>query len=214
MFKPELNTLEACHRLALIEGQKENQKRRDKKMEMPKFKLAFAVVLICLCVSVGLNLIQFLWTEHSPKTFIFTWTHKEKEYRMTLTFDTVPTLTGANLSITAKINADVFGYKNNFDLLFDLDGDGEFKKWDPAYILYNDNTMHQGLLDEGWIIAIPDCVPQPSPYHTCVFDNDTGYTFKINFPLEELKLKNDLIYVTYGYFYTDFHFDPEGELFK
>jgi len=27
-FKPELTTLEACHRLALIEGQKDNLKRK------------------------------------------------------------------------------------------------------------------------------------------------------------------------------------------
>jgi len=33
MVKPELTTLEACHRLALIEGQKENKlrKRKDEK---------------------------------------------------------------------------------------------------------------------------------------------------------------------------------------
>jgi hypothetical protein len=30
-FKPELTTLEACHRLALIEGQKENKKRKGEK---------------------------------------------------------------------------------------------------------------------------------------------------------------------------------------
>jgi len=131
---------------------------------------------------------------------------------MTLTFDTVPTLTGANLSITVKINEDVFSYKNSFDILFDLDGDGEFKKWDSGFILYNDNTIHYGFLYENWSMSFGGS-PQPSPYHTCTFD-DSGYTFRINFPLEELNLKNDLIYVIYSSFYMQFHFDPEGELFK
>jgi len=30
MFKPELTTLKACHRLALIEGQKENKREMRK----------------------------------------------------------------------------------------------------------------------------------------------------------------------------------------
>jgi len=132
---------------------------------------------------------------------------------MELTFDTVSTLTGANLSITAKINKDHYYERNSLDILFDKDGDGEFKHGDPAYIFYVDNTMHWGFLDEGWVIGFPKCFPNPSPYHTCTFDKN-GYTFKINFPLEQLNLKNDLIYVIYGTFWTSFHFDPEGELFK
>jgi hypothetical protein len=184
-------------------------------VEVSKFKLAFAVVLVCLCVSVGFNVFRYLGTEHSPKTFVFTWVWDEKEYRMELAFDTVPTLTGANLSITAKINAERYYYRNNLNLFFDLDGDGEFKKLNPGFEFLADNGTYSVSLIEGWVTAGPYYEgPQPSPYHTCTFDNDTGYTFKINFPLEELKLKNDLIYVTYGYFYTDFHFDPEGELFK
>ena len=31
MFKPELTTLEACHRPALTDGQKENKRRRREK---------------------------------------------------------------------------------------------------------------------------------------------------------------------------------------
>lgn len=184
---------------------------------MSKFKLAFAVVLICLCISVGFNVFQYLGTEHSPKTFVFTWTQeaweKEREYRMILAFDTVPTLTGANLSITAKINEDHYYERDSLSILFDKDGDGEFKRGDPARIFYVDDTMHLGFLDEGWRMGFPLCFPFPSPYHTCTFDS-SGYTFHINFPLEELKLKNDLIYVAYGGFWTFFHFDPEGELFK
>ena len=171
------------------------------------------ILAVCLCVSIGFNVVQYLTAEHSPKTFVFTWTQREREYRMTLTFDTVPTLTGANLSIIVKINEDIFGYKNSFDLLFDHDGDGEFKPGDPAFILYNDNTIHWGFLYYNWSMSIPMCPPEPSPYHTCVFDETRGYTFKISFPLEELKLKNDLIYVNYGSFWTYFHFDPEGVLF-
>ena len=178
---------------------------------MSKFKLASIVLLVCLCVSVGFNMFQYLGTEHSLKTFVFTWTQDEKEYRMTLTFDTVPTLTGANLSITAKINEEQYYYRDNLDLLFDKDGDGEFKPDDPAYIFYVDNTIHWGHLNEGWSKWIPLEDPRPSPYHTCTF-KENGYTFRINFPLEELKLKNDLIYVIHGSFWTYFHFDPEGEL--
>ena len=182
-------------------------------MEMSRFKLAFVVLLVCLCVSVSFNVYQFLGAEHSPKTFVFTWVWDEKEYRMELAFDTVPTLSGANLSITAKINEDQYYYRDSLNMLFDGDGDGEFKHGDPAYIFYVDNTMHWGFLDEGWRMGFPLCFPDQSPYHTCTFDS-SGYTFKINFPLEELKLKNDLIYVAYGGFWTSFHFDPEGELFK
>jgi len=177
-----------------------------------KFKLAFMVLLACLCVSVGFNVLQYLGTEHSPTTFVFTWTWK-REYRMELAFDTVPTLSGANLSITAKINEDQYHYTDSLDILFDQDGDGEFKSWDPAFVLYVDNTIHRGFLYQNWSISIPQHNPLPSPYHTCTFDS-SGYTFKINFPLEELNLKNDLIYVVYSSFWTSFHFDPEGELFK
>jgi len=175
------------------------------------------ILAACLCVSVGFNMVQYLTAEHSPKTFVFTWTQeawgKEREYRMTLTFDTMPTLIGANLSITAKINEDHYYYRDSLDLLFDHDGDGEFKFGDPAFVLYVDNTIHWGFLHGNWSVAIPMENPLPSPYHTCTFDS-SGYTFGINFPLEELKLKNDLIYVAHGYFWTSFHFDPEGELFK
>lgn len=183
-------------------------------MEMSRFKLAFVVLLVCLCVSVSFNVVQYLGTEHSPKTFVFTWTQDEKEYRMTLTFETVPTLTGANLSITAKINKDQYHYRDSIVLAFDQDGDGEIKSGDPGFELNVDNTTHWIFLGSGSSYSEPDCNPFPSPYHTCTFDNDTGYTFNINFPLEELKLENDLIYVIFGSFWTSFHFDPEGELFK
>jgi hypothetical protein len=33
MFKPTLSVLEACHRLALIEGQKENKTRKGEKKD-------------------------------------------------------------------------------------------------------------------------------------------------------------------------------------
>ena len=181
-------------------------------MKLTRWLVLSVILAACLCVSVGVNVVQYLWTEHSPKTFVFTWTWDEREYRMELAFDTVPTLSGANLSITVKINAEKYAYKNSFDVLFDLDGDGEFKEWDPGFILYNDNTIHYGFLYGNWSMSF-GCSPQPSPYHTCTFDS-SGYTFKINFPLEELNLKNDLVYVIYSSFWTSFHFDPEGELFK
>jgi len=181
-------------------------------MEMSRFKLAFAVVLVCLCVSVSFNVVQYLGTEHSPKTFVFTWVWDEKEYRMDLAFDTVPTLSGANLSITAKINRDQYQYGDSLDILFDLDGDGEFKSGNPVFVLHVDNTVNYGIFSGEWRISMPR-TPVTSPYHTCTFD-DSGYTFKINFPLEELNLKNDLIYAVFSSFWTSFHFDPEGELFK
>ena len=175
------------------------------------------ILAVCLCISIGFNVIQYLGTEHSPTTFVFTWAQEawgqEREYHMTLTFDTVSTLTGANLSITARINTDRYYRWDNLDLLFDHDGDGEFKLGDSAFVLYVDNTIHWGFLHGNWSMSIPQEDPLPSPYHTCVFD-ESGYTFKINFPLEKLTPKNDLIYVSYGYFWTSFHFDPEGELFR
>jgi len=133
---------------------------------------------------------------------------------MELTFDTVSTLNGANLSIMVKINEDQYHYRDSLDILFDKDGDGEFKFGDSAFVLYVDNRIHWGFLYGNWSMAIPREDPLPSPYHTCTFFDDGGYTFNINFRLEELNLKNDLIYVTYGSFWTSFHFDPEGELFK
>jgi len=129
---------------------------------------------------------------------------------MELAFDTVPTLSGANLSITAKINRDQYQYGDSLDILFDKDGDGEFKSGNPVFVLHVDNTVNYGLFSGGWGMSMPR-TPVPSPYHTCTFD-ESGYTFKINFPLEQLNLKNDLIYVIHSSFYTQFHFDPEGKL--
>ena len=65
--KPELTILEACHRLALIEGQKENKKKKRIKMKMSKFRLAvLALLTVTVIYTAALALI--LWYHSQIET--------------------------------------------------------------------------------------------------------------------------------------------------
>jgi hypothetical protein len=63
MVEPTLNVLEACHRLAPIEGQKENKKRKKEKDEMGESK--YRVIAIVLAVF-GFTLIYLGATVTAP----------------------------------------------------------------------------------------------------------------------------------------------------
>jgi hypothetical protein len=160
-------------------------------MKMSKFKMAFAVVLICLCVSVGFNIYQYLGTEHSPKIFVFTneYIRNDTQVRMEVTFDWQL----ENLSMTVTVNDDEYNENDYLGVVFDKSNNGTIDLWneDEPYVLYANNmTRPQGaavLCEWGglsWAIinAVPSC------YHTCTFNEKTGYTFKMTFSRQDIKV--------------------------
>jgi len=206
-----------------------------------KFKLAFIVLLACLCVSAGFNVLQYLGTEHSPTTFVFTWTWDDREYRMELAFDTVPTLSGANLSITAKIFTDSVKYIGNdgkevtlmkyigapLVLGFDFDGDEQLKERDFVFYFYYDWRSNAWFIDE-LRCSIASGFSDREGWFTWSFDNKSYCTYTMNFrltstsyyppwghpqnPYNEITLKNDLLYIRLYDFWKYIHFDSEEKL--
>jgi len=70
MFKPELNTLEACHRLALTEGQKENRKEVRKQVELLLFLFYVAITFLLALLLLKLHTIHkdFAFAIHRLET--------------------------------------------------------------------------------------------------------------------------------------------------
>jgi len=157
--------------------------------------------------------------ENWTKTFSFWWSPDEQNITsgngllwMNFTFSTV----GENLSIIVEVNDDE-GYCG-LTMAFDRNNNGKIDYGetdfdfpeihgvrDTPYDFDSDNmTMTP------WITVEPNGLRRfasvgeyPSPWHTCTFSNETGFTFKINLPLKEVG-STGLVYAIFS--------DPDNPL--
>lgn len=178
------------------------------------------LVIVCLAVlivAVGVYAYNSMNNDANTKTFFFEskWSEGETKH-MKITF----AIKGENLSITAEIDEKVYNRTTWLGLVFDMNHSGAIEDWEPAYMLYARNESREPLRcktawksPESPYLAFAAVEPIPSQVHTCVFNSEFGFTFKIQIPLGELNLTNDLVYMcfmgsTCG-FYEQFNFGLE-----
>ncbi len=153
------------------------------------------VLLVCLCISVGFNVYQrFNFSEGPSNSYVFyfynDYIRNDTAVRVEVTFD----WQAENLSMTVTVNDDEYNEWDYLGVVFDKNNNGtidlEFE--DEPYALYVDNkTRSQGQTylykwgGLGWVII----ESSPSPYHTCTFDEETGYTFKISLSRQDINVE-------------------------
>lgn len=180
------------------------------------------ILLVAICVAVLILVIGvYAYTSmNNPttKTFFFEskWSADGETYHMTMVF----AIEGKNLSVTAKIDQKVYNHTTWLGLVFDMNHSGAIEDWEPAYMFYARNESRDPVrhptAEKSAVspyLAFAYCEPIPSPFHTCVFNSKSGFTFKIQIPLEELNLVNDLVYMCFvggsSAFYEEFNFGLE-----
>jgi len=103
------------------------------------------------------------------------------------------TLTNDSLLMTVQVNDTTLSSYSYLGVVFDREFDG-FHVGDQGYLLTSDNRQKNGVqtrLSECWALTdIEIHPPRPSPWHYCTFNNETGYTFHINFPRSVLPEKS------------------------
>jgi len=174
------------------------------------YKVFFWILAFALAVSLLFNgylcYLQFSvennLDEDWVKTFSFWWSPEEQNITsgngilwINFTFKPV----GENLSITVEINDDestgCYAPEDKLILVFDKNRNGKIDFWDyrwendTVYALGADNSSYTyyivGPKGEVDFASHPIYKPEPSPWHTCIFSNETGYVFNISLPLEE-----------------------------
>ena len=94
------------------------------------------------------------------------------------------TLTNDSLLMIAQVNDTNLRNFSDLGIIFDREFDG-FHLGDQGYLLTSDNRSKSGIqtrLSESWVLVNTEIhLPRPSPYHYCTFNNETGYTFHVNF---------------------------------
>lgn len=124
--------------------------------------------------------------------YTFTWgPNAQHVVNGTLTMKLNFTLTNDSLLITARINDTAFHF-GDLGIIFDKEFDG-FHVGDEGYLLTTDNRSKSGTATSLWpqwfLANVEIHLPYPSPYHYCTFDNETGYTFYINFSKSVMPVK-------------------------
>jgi len=175
--------LEACHRPALIEGQKENKKDGEIKLNH-KFAV-FYVTMISIALAASLYANSFVTLQPD---FILEWSSDEQvivngTLRIELTFE----WRNESLNIIAKINDDEYHAGDLLGFAFDIDGHGWIDcfaacnltteerlimlRWNSYYNAY---TIGDILKTDGYFIR--------DPYSNCTFTEGVGYTYNITIP--------------------------------
>jgi len=108
------------------------------------------------------------------------------------------------LSIIAKVNDNEPSPHDWLGVVLDRNHNGKIdRQWehegdDKPYVLNAANTtIEPAILVDNLDVAVPRKLPVPSPYHTCTFDPQTGYTFNVSLSLQELALTSDVIHVIF-----------------
>jgi len=160
---------------------------------------------------------------------------------MDVVFEAVPTLVGANLSVTARIFTDSVKYIGNdgkevmlmkyaggpLVLGFDFDGDEKLKESDVLFYFNYAWRFDAWFIDETHL-SVASGVSDEEGWWEWSSDNKSYCTYTINFcltssasqyprgspqnPYNEITLKNDFLYVSLCDFWTYIHFDPEEKL--
>lgn len=205
-----------------------------------KLKVLVLVLAICLVVALTFNIYQFLHHSSSRihlSSFHLSWVNPQNATQtMDVVFEVVPTLVGANLSITAKIftgsemwEGDIYPkyLGGPFILGFDFDGDGQLKEGDFLFHFRDDWRWGAHFVTETFF-SIESGASDREGWFKWSFDNKSYCTYTMNFrltstsyypswghpqhPYNEITLKNDLLFIHLYPFWTYIHFDPEGKL--
>jgi len=162
-----------------------------------KWQVLSLILVICLGVSIGFNVYQYFSAfkvfdvSESSRAFVFLWPPNDQEIvDGTLRIEAVFSWKTENLSITVKVNdddcyvSDILA-SDCLGVRFDSDKSGKIEGVaDPSYVFFPTNYYyppHVCAVSE-FRIDWAELPPSPSPYHTCTFNNGTGYTFEISFP--------------------------------
>ena len=167
-----------------------------------------------LCLVTSLCFVAYMHLssagDHSPKTFSFSWGPESQNVTseilyLNMTFEIVD----EKLSIIARVNDNDFnGYGGSFGdwlcIVLDRNHNGKIDRgWehgddDKPYILCASNsTIEPVILIDDVNCSVPKKLPVPSPYHTCTFDPQTGYTFNVSLSLQKLALTSDVIHIIF-----------------
>jgi len=225
LVKPELTTLEACHRLALIEGQKENKTRKEEMKIKVSAKVVIAVLAVCLVVSLFFNGYFYYQLSKSaeyqiPTFFSFVWSSEQQKLTegplyINMTFERI----GDNLSVIIKINDDDYDViedqwnvrPDTLIICFDFYGNDSAITVDDtfeAYLLRPDNMSGRGVFIDSELIfhwMAPPLTFYESDFHYCTFKPDEGYVFNCTFPLrgvegyamEFRRIRSDVVTLRY-----------------
>lgn len=145
--------------------------------------------------------------EGAPNSYVFYFSNEyirnDTQVRIEVTFDWQP----ENLSITVTVNDDEYHEWDYLGVVFDKNHNGILDSkteresgvtWncsfaDEPYALYADNkTRSQGtsaLSERDGGLIWPYIPSVPSRYHTCTFDEETGYTFKILLSRQDINVE-------------------------
>lgn len=162
---------------------------------------------VSLAFSVFLNITQYssltnLLNINHGRKLIFLWPSDEQDIvegtlriEVFIDWESVP----ENLSMIIKVNDDdgatVQSDPQSYDaigLSFDTNGDHHT---DKDYIFYAMNRYYPpgyAIVHERGITHA-SIVPKPSPYHKCTYNNQTGYTFTINMPKNEINFHTPML---------------------
>jgi hypothetical protein len=171
------------------------------------YKIFLCILASALVVSLLLNgylLYLQISKENNPnknwtKTFNFWWSPEEQNITsgnsplwINFTFAQID----ENLTITVKINDDDNGLLGpganggTLILVFDCNFNGkiDYGTEDKPYDFRATNdTVHPDVsFYPNGMVGFPSLIPYPSPWHTCIFSNTTGYTYNISLPIKDI----------------------------
>ena len=159
---------------------------------------------VSLAFSIFLNIIQYsslnnlLNVSHGRK-LIFLWPPNEQDIvvgtlriEVFIDWESVP----ENLTLIVKVNDDDLSMADAIGLEFDSDGNNQIHSMgDKDYAFLANNKYYSPEYAVVWEggINYPLVPPKPSPYHKCIFSNQTGYTFIINMPKNEINFHKPML---------------------
>lgn len=167
-----------------------------------KWQLLSLVLAIALVISISFNVYQrFGCSSESDRdlvfdrAFVFKWPSSQQNItKGTLRIEALFNWEGGeNLNITVTVNDDEYiKYNDYLGIVFDRNKNGEIDLGfeDLPYAFFGNNVSYYWkpaiLLLETGRCCYADVEPRPSPYHICIFNNETGYKFEISIPKEEV----------------------------
>lgn len=169
---------------------------------------------------IHLSSFHYEWLVERPS-----WIGENYTQFLDMSFDVIPTLTGADLRITIKgtafnLSGEPLGpYPSLLYLLFDYDGDGDFYPAEPALLLPADNNTYPAWATNDSLVTASTI--RKSPFH--IFYEEGNYAvWIVTLHLTDsttiqwqanLALKNDLMVFSDVYYYHGIiHFDPQHKL--
>jgi len=149
---------------------------------------------MCLVISVALTSVSSVYaylnlfraeSSSTPDSYVFylwnDYIRNGTPVRIEISFD----WQAENLSMTVTVNDDEYNKWDYLGLVFDINKNGKIDyggKDEPCIVHANNLTrVRKGVyLLENGLFSWAMIDPMPSSFHTCIFDKEVGYTFKIS----------------------------------